>query len=634
MTTSVPTTTQTKMTAVFKSNDSSNKLCFVDNDGSGWGNTGTTGQATKYTPSAAAFQLATWVAYVANNASSTLYVCYSPFSRSGQRQWSGSISTGQASSSGPSLAVFNNKLFVAFNSSVGASDVLVCSSADGTNWSPNVVAAPKGLYRPALAVFQDKLWLAYLYQANNGGTGALVIYSSTDGVSWTKANQPANLAVSGGSWESPSLTVYNGTLYMALCGGSGASLSNGNQNVYSKVMVSSSANGANWSVPVDTGQTSSEAPTIGVLDNKLYVSYVAANASNTLLCTTSSNGTSWSGANGMAGNTSPNPPGLATLTATSGAVFPSYHLLSIVYAPPGTSGGYGFFSTVNYGSSSTTGTAASTSKSFSTGKSVDIDASAVGFSQGLSFDYTKTNTTESTTTVNKSSSFSIQVQGPPTDGINHDFDQYWLWLNPQLNVNIDTAGNIQWALAVDGVSMKIQYVTAGQLRGTQTIPPVLKKILNDAGLTSDRYASLLQTNPFSAVGTGAVDPLTIDSKRYVALPQSFPYQPPVVADGTVSLSQYGCQSSIEQTTTQTASVEYSCGYTSGVGIEGLFSASLSTSGKFTWTSQTSTSNTFGTSEAASLTIGGPAFGWPGGEQLQVYWDRIYKSFLFVLLPAS
>ena len=126
MTTSVPTTTQTKMTAVFMSNDSSNKLCFVDNDGSGWGNTGITGQATKFTPSAAAFQLATWVAYVANNASSTLYVCYSPFSRSGQRQWSGSISTGQASSSGPSLAVFNNKLFVAFNSSVGASDVLVC----------------------------------------------------------------------------------------------------------------------------------------------------------------------------------------------------------------------------------------------------------------------------------------------------------------------------------------------------------------------------------------------------------------------------------------------------------------------------------------------------------------------------
>jgi len=46
-----------------------------------------------------------------------------------------------------------------------------------------------------------------------------------------------------------------------------------------------------------------------------------------------------------------------------------------------------------------------------------------------------------------------------------------------------------------------------------------------------------------------------------SLPQSFPYQPPVFADGKVSLSQYGCQSSVEQTTTQAASVDYSCGYT-------------------------------------------------------------------------
>jgi hypothetical protein len=58
----------------------------------------------------------------------------------------------------------------------------------------------------------------------------------------------------------------------------------------------------------------------------------------------------------------------------------------------------------------------------------------------------------------------------------------------------------------------------------------------------------------------------------------------------------------------------------------LISASLKTEGKWTWTSGMTSGSSTGTTESASLIVGGPAFGYTGPTTMKVYYDRLYKTF--------
>jgi hypothetical protein len=123
----------------------------------------------------------------------------------------------------------------------------------------------------------------------------------------------------------------------------------------------------------------------------------------------------------------------------------SHQILTVVYAPPGTNGGKSS-SSVDYGTSSSTGTITSTSSSFKAG--VDVSTSS-GFNVGLvslgasaDFNYSTTTTDGSSVEIKKSQNFDIKVNGPAQDGINHDHDLFYLWLNPMLSVTIDPENNL------------------------------------------------------------------------------------------------------------------------------------------------------------------------------------------------
>ena len=53
----------------------------------------------------------------------------------------------------------------------------------------------------------------------------------------------------------------------------------------------------------------------------------------------------------------------------------------------------------------------------------------------------------------------------------------------------------------------------------------------------------------------------------------------------------------------------------------------------TLSSSSTTSTATGTAESASVTVGGPSFGYTGPTDISVYYDTIYKSFLFVPLTG-
>src|SRR5262249_14540051 len=53
---------------------------------------------------------------------------------------------------------------------------------------------------------------------------------------------------------------------------------------------------------------------------------------------------------------------------------------------------------------------------------------------------------------------------------------------------------------------------------------------------------------------------------------------------------------------------------------------------WTWTNVNTASSSSGATESATVVVGAPAFGYQGPTDIGVYYDTIYKTFLFVMLP--
>jgi hypothetical protein len=90
------------------------------------------------------------------------------------------------------------------------------------------------------------------------------------------------------------------------------------------------------------------------------------------------------------------------------------------------------------------------------------------------------------------------------------------------------------------------------------------------------------------------------------------------------------------TTTSSSQTEYSVGLKIGVegGFPGLAKLALKDSLNWTWTSTSAQSSSSGSTESASVTVGGPAFGYTGPTDIAVYFDLIYRTFLFIPLPDA
>jgi hypothetical protein len=316
----------------------------------------------------------------------------------------------------------------------------------------------------------------------------------------------------------------------------------------------------------------------------------------------------------------------------SGTVRPSYQLLTVVYAPPGTNGGKGS-SMVEYGSGSTTGTKNSTSNSFKAG--VDVSVS-LGIDIGkivnldASGDFTASQTTGDTSSVsiNKGTNYKIDVKGPAKDGINHGDDLFYLWLNPLLNVTIDSQNNVTWGIGVDGQTMLIQYVYVSWLQNPSTMPPGVAQALADAGLTTADYAQILACNPFSS-GNTAIDP-----NRFVPTASSFPYEPPPTANDPVPTTTYTQTSSTTVENEQQVQNQYGVSASVEAGFSFIYKDKVKVTGSLQWTNTSTSTQITGSSQSASVTVGGPAFGYTGPTDVLVYWDTLYNSFMFVFATET
>jgi hypothetical protein len=238
-----------------------------------------------------------------------------------------------------------------------------------------------------------------------------------------------------------------------------------------------------------------------------------------------------------------------------GSAFPRYKVLTILYAPPGTTSASGkSSSSVAYGAGSTTGTTSSIDKSFQSSYDFSVTAGvgsskpgSDGGSAGVTGDFNTSTKTDNTSSiaVTKSESYTITVPGPAADGINHDEDIFVLWLNPVIDISIDPENNIDWGIGVNGAFMNIQNVYAGWLKNPSTLPGGVKEQLDAAHLTTDDYKTILSLDPFLS------DETTIDTRRFLLTTRTFPYEPPLNATDQVATTTYMQSSAVTNTATNT-----------------------------------------------------------------------------------
>jgi hypothetical protein len=313
----------------------------------------------------------------------------------------------------------------------------------------------------------------------------------------------------------------------------------------------------------------------------------------------------------------------------TGTARPKYYILTVLYAPPGTTGGNKSAgpsnSLVDYGSSSTTGTTTTIASSVKAGFNLQIGPSK---DEGLQFGFSQNTTDSSSILIQKAVTFDIKIPGPATDGIDHNHDVFALLLNPLLMVSEFPGNNVQVAMGVDGPTMNIQYVYAGWLNGAQAMAPGVLSQLEAAGLDDEDYQQILSTNPFQSGSA-------VDTDRFIALPESFAYEPPYSATDAPWVATYTVQNTT--TSTNTVTVEYDVTLSAS---DPIIDKILTVGDSVTWTNTNTTTTTDTTMESATVTVGGPSFGYPntspstsGPTSILVYWDSVYHSYAFVF-PAG
>ena len=318
-----------------------------------------------------------------------------------------------------------------------------------------------------------------------------------------------------------------------------------------------------------------------------------------------------------------------------GTMQPKYYILTVLYAPPGMNGDNGrsssvlgnAVSSVNYSSSSSTGTTTSITNSFKEGLNVEA---SIGFNVltivklgvDTQFNASTTSSDASSETITSTTTFAQNVPGPGHDGIDHDHDMIALMLNPLIGVAVYPGNVMQWTIGINGPVMNLQFPYVGWLKNPGTMPAGVQQELTNAGLTTADYTQILAADPFAG-GATAIDP-----NRFLATPQTYPYQPPFSASDPVFTNTITLQNVVNVTQTHTVQNDYSVSVTVSAGIEKFLMSNLKVTGSLEWTSTSAYGTSSTSTQTAAATVGGPAFGYSGPTDVLVYWDTLYSSFLF------
>ena len=351
-----------------------------------------------------------------------------------------------------------------------------------------------------------------------------------------------------------------------------------------------------------------------------------------------------------------------------------FQVLGVVYAPPGANGVSGYSSTTSIGSSLSCSNTFTTSISIQAQLGVNfIIADATG---STDWTFTTSNTNTNSTSVSTSSTISDGITGI-SDGINHDYDQIIVWLNPIIeNVLIGKAGALaiaqtvyvdtnfaQYQNKVGGQSLPsdsldIIYVQAGELinaiwlssqpSGTKAsagpgIPMTAAHSSafmrawatyyygDNESLAPTDFQTILARDLFNtSINSPSVSSINsqigLDGQNpqnrfvYVTNLQYTPNNNPNYSDAWAS-STLNSSNAVDT---------YSIKISDKAGENCILQANLTVSTTSTISQTVQTASNTSQTQTTSATIKGPAPSWSGGySTINIYRDTLYDTYLYV-----
>jgi hypothetical protein len=315
--------------------------------------------------------------------------------------------------------------------------------------------------------------------------------------------------------------------------------------------------------------------------------------------------------------------------STFGTLYPKYQIYALVYAVPGctstTTAKCQTTGNVQYGQGSSNGTQVSTSSSFKAGVSVTATegAEATGSaSETAGFSATTSSSNAQTITKSKNNVLAISGNG---DGIDHGQDYFVVLTNPAVNLQTLGPTSVGWTMGYSGPIPHFVNLSVQDLRDPEKMNSGKLNELKSLGFTTSDYNEILSQDPLAKSSN-------LDPRRYSPVAWSFPYNPPnqdsdcngglcTCPNSTVALSNTVQDQSINSTST-----EVDVSFTVKAPLAPAFS--MSSTDSFTWTNSSSTANTQSGTQSAQATIACPSPGYTGPQEMDVYWDSVYGSFVF------
>lgn len=533
----------------------------------------------------------------------------------------------------PALASIHGRLYLAYRNS--QNEIVQVEIGDlPRSWGEERVIA-YNVSSLSMAAIPGLLVVAYI-----DAPGDLYILTSSDGTSWSASRNYTQ--VFGSVSPDPIVRIRISTIDKNTLGVVAGNTTGG---MYTSTMTISEqgiedeggAPSITFAPFVGQGALSQSAPSIAWFRNKNWLSFNSRNSAQSLMIYSYGAGAgptqSVCGSQASNGDSS-----IIGIEYRSGSVMPKVLVLTLMYAPPGAGGDTA--STVTYGSQSAAGTDHSISSSLSVGVSGSISAGApVGDKISADWSASVTVGESRSVSINKVAGNSMTLPGrTQSTGIDHDLDEFVLWVNPRLLATVDTLGNVHWTpdpFTEPGSGNALVTLFSMNVRSLKRSIEIYDLIAENGGRGGDALQHEMgEINPHHLTKAEcqailALNPLLeTDEPKF---PRFIPAAPSGIGYSTDQTSIQKDNMSISVTEAQSRSLTEKVSYsvkasmtedflTETLGVDVSVENSLS---RRVMSEQT---------QAAKYTIYPPSEDRIGQEELYVYWDTIYSTFAFSFFP--
>jgi hypothetical protein len=309
----------------------------------------------------------------------------------------------------------------------------------------------------------------------------------------------------------------------------------------------------------------------------------------------------------------------------SGTIYPKYVILSVLYSPPGANSKITYYN----GASTIVGSTFQNiiSRQFEIRTSLGMKQKTLDASAG----WVQTSDQSNSISLTSFATNGTTINGA-LDKINHDNDEFILWLNPAIKYKIaqesKESGKVEWEYTIftsdERQGMDIATVTVGELKNPDTMKEGNKQALarrigeTEDGLTSFDYGQILSVNPFWN-GIAKLDH-GLEGSRFQ-----------LVGNSTINFNnmwEFGSEIMIAEShsasSTYTVSLSKKTGF-SAYGI-GVSRENLET---LTWTNTATQNSTLINSIKTRLELGSCGAGYTGPTAFWAYRDKVYGTVAFI-----